>query len=872
MSYFLTKEGDPRGNTAFVNERLLRERPELLPPFLAEADRILAVEARRRDLRALELSDALASLGAPLLAGYAEAKARNDALDYDDLIARAEQLLHEPGAGWILYKLDGGLDHLLLDEVQDTAPAQWRIAGALTAEFFAGEGPSRAPRTVFAVGDRKQSIFRFQGADPSAFDDWRARLPQRVRAAGKVWRDEELNVSFRSTEPVLHLVDAVFADPVAARGVLAPDETLHHIADRAEDAGCVEVWPLLDADRKEAVEPWPVARENRSARDARQHLADHLADWIKARTSGTELLESQGRALQPGDVMVLVRSRRNGFAERLTRALKARGVKVGGLDRMVLTEQQAVRDLVTLGEALLLPDDDLSFAAFLVSPLGGVSHASLEDLALSRAGSLRQELQRRAGERADWRAAEDFFAALLARVDFCAPFQLYSEALGALGGRARLLARLGAEAEEPIGEFLNASLSYARLHPPSLQGFLHWLCRSGAEIKREQEEAGDAVRIMTVHGAKGLQAPLVILPDTTALPPDEAGLLSARLEEMEIPILAPNRDARGAAVAALQNARRAAEMEEYNRLLYVALTRAADRLLVCGWKGRHEVPEQSWYNRIRAGIERLSPTRVTFDAWPGEVLRLETPQRRAPRKAPAEPQAAPPPPPAWLGQAPDWHASPPPAEPSLPEPLAPSRPEGVELGSVPPAASPLGERVPAGRRFQRGQWVHALLQHLPGLPATRRRAAAVSWLRRPGIGLAPAAAAELADEVMAILEHPELADLFGPHGQAEVPLTGVVAERVVGGLVDRLAVLPERVILADYKTNRDPPRTAEATPVMYLRQMAAYRALLAAIFPDRPIRCVLVWTRASLPVMLPDALLDAHAPGLPLAAAAGTPA
>ena len=857
---FLLDSGKARGMGALINPKLVTARPDIAAAMSAEQERIAAIEAARRDLCAAEMSEALLTLAGPVLAEHAGGKARAGLLDYDDLIGRTERLLGHPGAGWVLYKLDGGLDHLLLDEVQDTAPAQWRIAGALTEEFFAGAGARATQRTVFAVGDRKQSIYSFQGADPDAFDDWRARLRDRVQRADSAWRDVTLDVSFRSTEPVLGLVDAVFENPAAADGVLAPGELLKHFSDRAGAAGRVELLPLVTGDDDAPMEPWAVSRENRSQVSARQKLAEGLAEWIRREVSGSTMLESAGRPLTPGDVLVLVRGRRNGFSDLLTRALKGRGVPVGGLDRIVLTEQAAVQDMVALGDALLLPEDNLVLAALLVSPLGGLSHESLETLAVGRGGSLRQALRARADERTEWRAAEDFFGALLSRVDYVSPYVLFTEALGALGGRARLFARLGAEAEEPLVEFLQTALAYTRLHPPSLQGFLHWLRRSGAEVKREQEEAGGAVRIMTVHGAKGLQAPLVILPDTTGLPPADDALFWADEDGIALPVFLPNVNFRGAAGETLRGAAEARRAQEYNRQLYVALTRAQDRLVVAGWQGKRELTDGCWYRLIADGFARLPVERAAFDLWDGDIVSLASRQRDEPGKPRHVPLPAVAALPDWVGAAPAWQARPPPVEPAPPVPLAPSRPEGVELGSVPAAASPLAERLPAESRFQRGKLVHALLQHLPALAPDMRRAAAASWLGRAGHGLSTDQATALADEVMAILDHPELGDLFGPSSQAEVPLTGVVANKVVGGLVDRLVVLPGRVLIADYKTNRDPPGRAEDTPVLYLRQMAAYRAVLENIFPDREVGCVLIWTRTAHPVMLSPDLLDAHAP------------
>jgi len=862
-----TGTGEPRKAKGMVPGKFLDTNPACEAALVAEQERLVALDDAARAGRVAALTAALASLAAPVAQAYAARKQATGMLDYSDLIRASSLLLVDPGAAWVLYKLDGGLDHLLLDEVQDTAPAQWDIAGKLSEEFFAGAGaegagrlPPAQPRTVFAVGDRKQSIYSFQGADPQAFEHWRGVLRQRVTAAGGRWRDVPLEVSFRSTAPVLGLVDAVFAAAPACQGVATPG-TLRHVADRAGHAGRVELWPLTPAPEAPPVVPWTVPAENQGTVSAMQRLADSLAGWIAGQTNGAVMLESRGRALTAGDVLVLVR-RRNAFARALVRALKARHVPVAGLDRLVLTEQPAVADLLALCDTLLVPEDDLSLACVLTSPLGGLSDDSLMDLAAGRPDRLWTALRARAGERPQWQAAYDMIAALLSRVDYAAPHALLTEALGRLGGRARLFGRLGPEAAEPVDELLNAALDHARSHTPSLQGFLHWLRQSGAEVKREAEGAGGAVRIMTVHGAKGLQAPLVILPDTTNLPPDD-GPVSWK---DGLPVWSPRKELRCRVADELRAESVALRMEEYNRLLYVALTRAEDRLVVCGWANRAAPPDESWYRLVEAGFIRLDaraePMAGIANAWDGEMLVLDSPQETAPEtasdagsKMPAASL------PAWAGAAPDWQAAPVPPEPRLPQPLAPSRPEGVSLGPVPEAASPLAQRDATGRRFRRGHLVHVMLQHLPDIEPDDREAACRRFLARPGHGLVAGEAAELAAEILAIMEHPDLAALFGPGARAEVPLTGLVDGHVVGGLVDRLVVLPGQVIVADYKTNRAPPARPEAVPVTYLRQMAAYRAVLRGVFPGHIVVCALVWTAGPVVMPLPDSLLDAHVPG-----------
>jgi ATP-dependent helicase/nuclease subunit A len=520
---------------------------------------------------------------------------------------------------------------------------------------------------------------------------------------------------------------------------------------------------------------------------------------------------------------------------------------------MVLTQQPAVQDLMTLGDALLLPQDDLTFGCLLTSPLGGLDDNDLMALAIGRETPLWEVLRDRHEEAPAWTSAWRFFSALLSRADYVTPHALLAEALGPLGGRARLLARLGAEAAEPIDELLNATLSHSKLHPPSLQGFLQWLRRSGAEIKREAEAAGDQVRILTVHGAKGLQAPLVILPDTTGLPRDDDGLLWDKdpATGRPIPIWTPRKEFHCAATRRIRDEARRLRREEYNRLLYVALTRAEDRLVVCGTKPkRSSLDESCWYSAIARGFARLVETPE------GDVARYESPQTTPPLQDHNVTVTT------GAAEAPIFIGTPPRPEPARPMPLAPSRPEGVEFGPVPASASPLTRVEQGADRFQRGQLIHSLLQHLPALPEAERRPAALRFLERIGNNIPADAAPAVADEVMAILGHPALAPIFGPGSRAEVPLTGVVGDVVVvGGLIDRLVVLPDRVLIADFKTNRRPPATVEATPVGYLRQMASYRAVLRTIFPDRTVRCALIWTREARVAVLPDALLDPHEPG-----------
>ncbi len=846
---FISDSGKLYEPATMCNGKLARSQPAVLAALLAEQQRVGEIEQARSAVLLAEATAALLDLAAPVLEAFAAGKAQGEMLDFGDLIDRARRLLREePGAAWVLFKLDGGLDHLLLDEVQDSAPAQWDIAGALSEEFFAGlgahEDAGRARRTVFAVGDPKQSIYSFQGAAPGAFEQARERFRSLVGRAGAVFREGTLDVSFRSTPAVLRLVDAVFADGAAGVG------QTRHVAHRAEAAGMVTLWPLAPRPPLPELLEWSAPARNEGLETAPQRLAESLARHVRGLIEAETPLPSRGgRALRAGDVLVLVRAR-SAFQRALVRALKVQGVPVAGLDRMKLTEQLAVQDLMALGDWLLLPEDDLALACVLTSPLGGLSDDELMALAAGR----RQErlfaaLEARADERPAWRAALDFLGTLRRRVDYVSPHALLSEALGPLGGRARLFHRLGPEAAEPVDELLAAALRFAQSHPASLQGFLHWLRRSGTEVKREAEGAGDAVRVMTVHGAKGLQAPLVILPDTTGMPKLPPALLWGEADGIAVPLWAPGGEFAAPAFKALREREKQAQRAEYNRLLYVALTRAEDQLLVCGWESGTKTDAGCWYQLVEDGMRRLAAQSAPSAVFEGREERVH---RDAVSVAPASAERTPAlaePAPSWLGVAPHWRPAPLPVEPVRARPLAPSRPDGVELGEAPDAASPLGARR-GQDRFQRGRVVHALLEHLPALPPAGRLEAARRYAVRAG------EAATLAEQVLRIVDDPDLAPLFGAGSRAEQPLVGLVGERVVSGQVDRMIVGADSVEVADFKSNRLPPGQVEDTPVMYLRQMAAYRDLLRLIYPGRTVRCRLIWTEGPRAVLLPDGLMD----------------
>lgn len=864
---FFTQEGARRAT--LVHKQALTAAPGIDRVLDGEAQRLGAVRAQLDAIEVARATAALLRLGAAILGVYEQRKRARALLDYDDLIVRTRDLLAREGAAsWVLYKLDGGLDHVLIDEAQDTNPEQWEVIAALTAEFFAGEGAQAAPRTVFAVGDAKQSIYSFQRADPDAFARMRQTFARRARDAAQTWRPIKLDFSFRSSAAILSAVDAVFAQVRTRAGVVFGDEDLQHRPVRLGQGGLVEVWPPVAAPDRPERDAWDGTFERDKALPAStslaQLLAQRIADWTVNRRDGDALgpgheawLESRGRPLRPGDILVLVR-RRNAFVEELVRELKRRDVPVSGVDRMVLREQLAVMDLIALGRVLLLPDDDLTLATVLKGPLIGFDEDELFALAHDRAGSLWRALAAKADREPRFARARQALLGLMARADYMPPYELYAQALvdtwEGVSGRARMLARLGPDANDPMEEFLSLALAYEQEHAPSLEGFLHWLEVGAQEVKRDMEHGQDAVRVMTVHGAKGLQAPIVILPDTMQTPQAKQGVFWVEDGPHEGLLLWPLRKALDGAVAqALRSRAATAEDEEHRRLLYVALTRAEDRLYVCGWCTRRSAPEDCWYEAVKSALAPLAEPRE-IGASLGHGWRFETPQSDTADKGEAAYASLPP----AAVDAPDWLRTAPPPEPTPPRPLAPSRPSVPE----PAVQSPMGGDD--GQRYQRGRLIHRLLQTLPDLSPVRRRTAAARYLAMPVHELPAAAQAEIAAATLQVLETPAFAPFFGAGSRAEVPVAGLVegaqGPEVVTGQVDRLVVETERILILDYKTNRPAPDSEAAVPLVYLKQMAVYRALLTRVYPGRRIVCALLWTDGPRLMQLSDATLDAHAP------------
>jgi ATP-dependent helicase/nuclease subunit A len=801
---------------------------------LAEQVAELLSLQRRAELVAVQAAGLRA--GAAFAEAYTRAKRSAGVADFDDLIRWTRTLLATPGMGeWVRYKLDQRTDHILVDEAQDTNADQWTIVEALTEEFFSGEGARGHHRTMFTVGDFKQAIYGFQGTDPREFERARRRIRERVATLEEAARhDEEIVVrpfrdlsiaqSFRSSQAVLDVVDAVIAE-VGPERMGLPDRPELHRAFAADRPGSVELWrphaPENDnEDGEEEEEGWLAEPVRRYA----GNLARTVRSWLRE----APVLASTGRPLTPGDVLILVRSRGE-LASLLVARLFAEGVPVAGIDRLHLSSPLAVKDLMAAVAFAVQPLDDLNLANLLVSPLLGWDQDQLYDLAHGRNGSLWAELRRRAGEGGHLTQARDVLGELLRIADFTTPAGYLEVILsGPIGGRRKLLERLGAAARDPIDELVAAAFEFERSEIASLDRFLHWFGNGEVEIKRDPSAPTNAVRVMTVHGAKGLEAPVVILADATVDPAnlgEKNGPIAMPFGEAgSAPVLRPRKAEMGEPYTTIVGEAKTRDLEEHWRLLYVALTRAKERLVVAGVLPSRGIKPDSWHARVQAALEGRGA------AWEGEVLRYtgrgggQAARRAEAKERPPSPEL-----PAWL-------LRPAPVEARPPWPLAPS-----QIAEDADAAPPPGPELRAAAR--RGVLLHALFERLPGVAPELRHVAALRWLEQSA-GVSDAEArGELADAACLIIGDAAYAPLFAPGSLAEAPVAATLADgRVVAGTVDRLLVEPELVRVIDFKTGRHVPRSPADVPEQHRRQMAAYAEALSVIFPGRNIQTALLYT------------------------------
>jgi ATP-dependent helicase/nuclease subunit A len=859
--FIASGEGGPRAT--LLNKKLATARPDLLDELNGEQGRLISLSEKIKAAETAQRSLALSVVVNAILDRYDSLKAERQLLDFEDLIARTREMFRRSSARWVLQKLDAGIDHILVDEAQDTSAAQWEILDRISEDFFAGEGQAQRPRSFFAVGDEKQSIFSFQGAEPRLFAEKQAEFRKRARAAQKPFEPVELTLSFRSAPGILEAVDKVFAAPEHFRGLSAQEhhERTVHEALKRDLPARIEIWDVIAPGERQEPRDWRLPLDYRDEADppvaAARRIAETIRIWLQPGSGETVHDGGARRPIRPGDIMILVR-RRDAFFDAMIRALREKDVPAAGADRLKLAEHIAVMDLVAIGRAALLPEDDLTLASVLKTPVFGLDDDDLLRVAPLRQGSLHEALRT---------SRDNQFQAACMRLDLLSklgralpPFAFYARLLGPLGARRAFLSRLGPEAGDALDEFLGLALAHERARAPSLAAFLDEVAGLDVSIKRDMDLTSSFVRVMTVHAAKGLEAKIVFLPDVCAVPVGnhDGALFPLATAAGDQIAWSPKKDLDCAIVADAREKRREAAGDEYRRLLYVALTRAEERLYIAGHRGVRDYLPESWRGMIEAS---LAPDAAEAPApWDAgqRVLRYGAPE--APETAPL----AAPAPAADKGAAapPRWLFAPAASELAAPPPLRPSSAlEGADQEVAEPALSP--QRAQA---LEDGRLAHRLLQFLPDLSRDLRRPAALRDLAAQGVSADRAS--KLAEAALGVIEDERLAPLFGEKSVAEARVAARLQKSDGGfveivGAIDRMAETEEGVWLADYKTVAPRPERRPAQ----VAQLALYRAAAAQLYPSKPVRCFLIHaagptvdeiSRSELDAALEAALRDAR--------------
>lgn len=813
---FLTK--DEKVRSSLATQKVVKQNPQILEFMQNEAQRIVDTNNKLTSLNVLQSTSSLLYIAKNIIDKYNAYKNVYSTLDYEDLIVITKNLLENRlVADWVLFKLDGGIEHILIDEAQDTSPNQWAIIKALTNEFFAGIGSyeNKLERTVFVVGDRKQSIYSFQGADPKEFD----RMCNYFEKQAKNFEKIHLDVSFRSTRAIMDCVNTLFECVDAKKGVIPEDEHINHRPFRLGDGGKVEIFPLITPDEEQKKEDYswniPISRIQKTS--ASNLLARQIANNIKNIVESGDILLSKNRPVQYGDFMFLVQQR-NCFVEEFVRACKEIGVNVAGVDKLKLLEQIAVQDLISLGKFLLLPADDLSLAEVLKSPLFGLTDDDLFILCYSRKGSLFESLLK--NEKYQKIATQ--LRELLNFVGFMRPFELFSYVLIKLNGRKNFISRMGNEVEDVLDEFINLTIVFEQTNTPSLQKFINWIVKDEVIIQKEMEQGdNNTVKIMTVHGSKGLQAPIVILADTTKIKNKaQKSELLWDDDAVYFPISSANYNN---LCKSIKQKSLDADADEYRRLLYVALTRAEDRLYIAGYTKDKEANDESWYkllqNNLTSNVDYpINERCMVYDI--AQENTFEHKNKIISKNVSSVDYSY------LLSEAP--------SQSPLAKPYTPSKDENDEIEI---SSSPLEDN---GKFYKRGTAIHKLLQYITEVDTKNRQTIATTFLQKQLPDFSYKEINKIVLEVLKLCD--TYSEIFTENSMAEVPIIGEVDGKIISAKIDRIVIYDNRVIIVDYKTNRPSAKTIDDVPIQYINQIKHYKILLEKIYPNKTIETYLLWT------------------------------
>ncbi len=514
-------------------------------------------------------SNLICSLAKIFLDKYEKYKKENSLVDFDDLILMTKSLLNDHNMeNWILCKLDHNICHLLVDEAQDTNPDQWSIANSIIQLFYHHD---RMHNSIFVVGDPKQSIFSFQGADLEYFYLMNDRLRDSSLERDKEFKNITLEYCYRSGAAILDVVYRVFNDIKTRDASLFAAENPKILPFRNSHA-IVELWPLI---KKES------EKEDISNIAT---LARKIAIFIKDQIDSGRIMPATKLPAHECDFMILVR-KRDEFAFELINQLKSCNLSVDSMDRISLHDSLAARDLISIAKFALLPNDDLNLASMLKSPIIGISDPELYDISRQRNKLSIWEYLNDINHH-----SLDILNKLILVHKTTSLSNFFTIILDYFSLREILETN---ENKEVIAELVAKSIDYARTMENCLQSFI-WYFENNEITVKKSLGLSDKIRIMTIHGSKGLQAPIVIIADNSLVPTNmdlfiwhEEELYASRKDSKNSPFFCN-----------LKEQQKQKMLQEYIRLLYVAMTRAEDHLIICGYSSKKLPDDNCWYNLI----------------------------------------------------------------------------------------------------------------------------------------------------------------------------------------------------------------------------------------------------------------------------------
>ena len=812
-------------------------RNGLLADYTDEIDdfmvRLETFRNRRLSYLAAETSFSIHKFASVFLQVYTEQKNFKGLLDFDDLINIAVNLLTTSAvADWVLYRLDGGIDHILVDEAQDTSPSQWKVIETLAQELTSGQGiKENRSRTVFVVGDQKQSIYSFQGADPGQFDRVRDRFSAKLEGAEKTLQVASLDYSFRSSQTILALVDKIYEDARAEDFGWGRK----HLAFKSELPGRIDLWPIIPKKLNPNLSKWEEPIELISDADHFVSLARLIAQEIKRMIDQDVQVPEQKtinkqptfRSVRAGDFLILVQRRSEIFHE-IIRACKDANLPIAGADRLRLAGELAIKDICNFLSFIDNADDDFSLAAILKSPFFGWNEKSLFELAHSREEmTLWQALR---NDPIKFAHELEVFEDLRSVADLVRPYELIERILILHNGRSLLIGRLGKEAEEGIDTLLTQAMDYESSEIPSLTGFLAWISDENIEVKRQFDSSVNQIRVMTVHGAKGLEAPIVILPETHDFKNEISDEI---LFTDELAFKKFSSAERSDKTTEVYNSQKQKNSAERDRLLYVALTRAEVWLIVAA-AGNVSDDRKSWYKKVEKGLINLDAKSEPFSH--GHGLRYQHGK--------------------WLvGKCSEKHLKKA-SKIQLPQIFKENLGTPVKFEKFINPSNLMGsksiqriDKVTEGDGAKLfGTIVHLLLEKLPKSNSNDWQNIVPNLLKWAEIYVSEETQTRAYKQAENILKNPSFEFIFAPDVLAEVQFSTIV-ESVGGipivGVIDRLVLSQESALIIDFKTNQEVPSSIDEVPLGILKQMGAYAASMQKVFPKKNIELGIIWTHSA---------------------------